>query len=160
MTLSALFYKMFLSLVERRQLTIVILTNRQCCERRNFTFGTILLSASGSSSRLPSWKGFIPVWCNFKQKSIGICIEKMQAIREEWRRRNYFLRQNQHRPLHSSRGVRNSAARCTRRQQNRILILASILKILASISKILASILRILASFFKTIGPVDTGVII
>ena len=36
-----------------------------------------------------------------------------------------------------NRGVRNSAARCTRRQ-NRILILASILKILASISKILA----------------------
>ena len=45
------------------------------------------------------------------------------------------------------RGVRNSAARCTRRQ-NLILILASILKILASISKILASILKILASIF------------
>jgi hypothetical protein len=48
------------------------------------------------------------------------------------------------------RGVRNSAARCTRRQ-NRFLILASILKILASISKILASILKILESIFKTI---------
>jgi hypothetical protein len=36
---------------------------------------------------------------------------------------------------------------------NRILILASILKILASISKILASILKILASIFKTIWP-------
>ena len=46
------------------------------------------------------------------------------------------------------RGVRNSAARCTRRQ-NLILILASILKILASISKILASILKILASIFN-----------
>ena len=46
------------------------------------------------------------------------------------------------------RGVRNSAAKCTRRQ-NRILILASIFKILASISKILASILKILASIFN-----------
>ena len=50
-------------------------------------------------------------------------------------------------PAALPRSVRNSAARCTSRQ-NRILILASILKILASISKILASILKILASIF------------
>jgi hypothetical protein len=27
--------------------------------------------------------GFNQVWCNLKQKSIGICIERVQAMKEE-----------------------------------------------------------------------------
>jgi hypothetical protein len=45
----------------------------------------IPLGCNKSGSRLPSWKGFIPVWCSLNQKSIGICIERVQAIKEEWR---------------------------------------------------------------------------
>ena len=37
-----------------------------------------------------SWMSFFPVWCNLKQKSIGICIERVQAIKEEWRGRCCF----------------------------------------------------------------------